>query len=96
MTKGTSGIVALTSKDIKKSRITACLSCGKCVAACPMGLNPTKLYKYLDFEMVEEAAAERLMDCVECGSCAYVCPAHLPIVQMFRVGKGEMRKNAKK
>ncbi len=96
VTKGTSGVVALTAKDVKKSRITPCLSCGKCVAACPMGLNPTKLYKYLDFEMVEEASAERLMDCVECGSCAYVCPAHLPIVQMFRVGKGEIRKNAKK
>ncbi|MDC7224135.1 MAG: electron transport complex subunit RsxC, partial [Spirochaetales bacterium] len=96
VTKGTSGIIALTGKDVKKSQITPCLSCGKCVAACPMGLNPTKLYKYLDFEMVDDAAGERLMDCVECGSCAYVCPAHLPLVQMFRVGKGEIRKNAKK
>ncbi len=94
--KGTSGIVALTKRDVKRSRMTACLSCGKCIAACPMGLNPTKLYKFLDFEMVGDAAGERLMDCVECGSCAYVCPAHLPLVQMFRVGKGEMRKNAQK
>jgi Na+-translocating ferredoxin:NAD+ oxidoreductase subunit C len=96
VTKGTSGVIALTGKDIKRSKITSCLSCGKCVAACPMGLNPTKLYKYLDFEMVEDAVGERLMDCVECGSCAYVCPAHLPLVQMFRVGKGEIRKNGKK
>ncbi|MBN2626511.1 MAG: electron transport complex subunit RsxC [Spirochaetales bacterium] len=94
--KGTSGIVALTGKDVKKSGVTACLSCGKCVSACPMGLNPTQIYKYLDFEMIKEAADTRLMDCVECGSCAYVCPAHLPLVQMFRVGKGEMRKNAQK
>jgi electron transport complex protein RnfC len=96
VTKGTSGILALTKNEIRKNRVTACLSCGKCINACPMGLNPTKLYKKLDFEMVNEAVDERLMDCVECGSCAYVCPAHLPLVQMFRVGKGELRKNAKK
>ncbi|OQY35481.1 MAG: electron transport complex subunit RsxC [Spirochaetaceae bacterium 4572_59] len=96
VTKGTSGILALTDKEIKAARQTACLSCGRCLSSCPMGVNPTKIFKLIDNNMIDEAAEAGLMDCVECGSCAFMCPAHIPLVQGFRTGKKILRKNAMK
>ena len=96
VTKGTSGILALTAKEIKAARPTACLSCGRCINACPMGLNPTKIFKLIDCNMNDESTDAGLMDCVECGSCAFMCPAHIPLVQGFRKGKKILRKQSMK
>ncbi len=88
--KGTSGLLALTSK--KKAPQTACIRCGKCIAVCPMGLQPTKLYRYIDNRRYEEAMQTDLMDCKECGCCAYTCPAQLPLVHAMKLGKRLGRK----
>lgn len=93
--KSTSGILLLTEEEVKDSVTTACLSCGKCLGACPMGLNPTTMYKQLDFEEVDHAVDIGLMDCVECGSCSYVCPAHIPLVSMFKIGRTTVRRRPK-
>jgi electron transport complex protein RnfC len=90
--KGTSGILALTGSESRKQVTTACISCGRCVQACPMGLRPTKLFKYVDNLMYAEAMENNLNDCKECGCCAYVCPAKLPLVQSMRLGKKMARK----
>lgn len=83
--KGTSGILAITDeKDYRKS---ACLNCGKCVAACPIGLVPTKLYSLITHARFEEAMADHLMDCKECGCCSFSCPAHLDLVHAMKFGK---------
>lgn len=88
--KGTSGILAI--KDKKSYRQTHCLSCGRCVAACPMGLMPTKLYALITNGKYEEAMKNNLMDCKECGCCAFSCPAHLDLVHAFKTGKKMGRK----
>ena len=92
VTKGTSGILILTEKEVAAAPETPCLSCGKCVSVCPMGLNPTKLFKHIDHSDYQAALDTGLMDCKECGCCAYTCPAHIPLVQGMRVGKKMARK----
>lgn len=89
--KGSSGILALEFEG-KKAPQTHCLNCGKCVAACPIGLQPTKLYKLIDNGLYAEAMATDLMDCKECGCCSFSCPAHLPLVHAFKMGKKLGRK----
>lgn len=91
VTKGTSGILFLTKKEVKAATQTACIACGRCIKACPMGLNPTEINKLSLNLLFEEAQTMGLLDCVECGSCSYVCPAHIPLVQSFRMGKNQLR-----
>lgn len=88
--KGTSGILSI--KDSKNYQQTACLSCGRCVAHCPIGLLPTKLYALITNGKYEEAMKNSLMDCKECGCCSYSCPAHLDLVHAFKTGKKMGRK----
>ncbi len=92
ITKGTSGILALTAAEVNDARQTACIQCGRCVRACPMGLEPTILYKLISNFDYEAAVSQGLMDCRECGCCGYSCPARIPLVQGLRVGKRMARR----
>jgi electron transport complex protein RnfC len=92
VTKGTSGIVALSKKEVPSIKETACIRCGQCIMACPFGLHPTGLYKLIDHQQYDLALQEGLMDCKECGCCSYVCPAGIPLVQGFKLGKLISRK----
>lgn len=38
--KGTSGILLLSRKEALREPVRNCIRCGKCVSACPMGLEP--------------------------------------------------------
>ncbi|HNY65349.1 MAG TPA: electron transport complex subunit RsxC [Deltaproteobacteria bacterium] len=94
--KGTSGILVLTEKDTNISDYSACISCGRCVEACPMGLIPSTLSKLGERGMWEEASKIGLMDCIECGCCTYVCPARRPIVHFIKHLKALSRAAASK
>ena len=96
VTKGVSGVIALSRRELPKAQQTVCIRCGQCIESCPFGLNPTWLYKLIDHQEYDEALAEGLMDCKECGCCAYVCPAHIPLVQGFKLGKLIARKQKQK
>ncbi len=85
--KATSGVVVLTRDEVKQERETACLRCGKCVDVCPVNLLPTRLARYAQMDMLEEAEQLNILVCMECGSCSYTCPAHIPLVQWLRLGK---------
>jgi electron transport complex protein RnfC len=92
VTKSTRGIIALTEREVKAAPRTPCIACGRCVEACPMGLNPSRLFKLIDHHDVTQAAAEGLFDCIECGSCGYICPSRIPLVQGLRIGKSRVNR----
>ncbi|MBI4744202.1 MAG: electron transport complex subunit RsxC [Actinobacteria bacterium] len=90
--KGISGILVLPYTQVVPETIMhkPCIRCGRCVEACPMQLLPNMLGSYARVEMWSKVDSYHLFDCIECGCCAYVCPAKIPLVQLFRVAKGEI------
>lgn len=94
--KGTSGLVALDEKQARRHAEQVCISCGRCVEACPMGLVPRQLCLLVRHGRIAEAGGQNLLDCIECGSCAYTCPAQINLVQWLRYGKSELIRSRKK
>lgn len=95
--KGTSGILALTEKEVNQSKEYPCIRCGKCVEVCPMGLVPSMFATLAENDAYLEAKEDySLLDCVECGSCAYICPAKRKIVQAVRYNKLQCTLSANK
>ena len=94
ISKTTNAITVLNVKDATERESSACIHCGRCVSACPIGLNPTAFSKALNYGTEEKMA--RLEEysvnlCMECGCCSYVCPANRPLVQNNRLGKTALR-----
>ncbi len=89
--KGTSGILALTQKEVNAKVPSPCIRCSRCVDACPMGLVPLEMAKFSRQNQFDEAGEYGLRDCILCGTCSYVCPSHIPLVNYFEYAKGELR-----
>lgn len=94
--KGTSGILCWSEEEAKQKPRTGCLRCGKCVEACPMGLEPLILDALINKGHLEEAEKEGLLNCVNCGCCAYSCPGGNPLVQNFILAKNKIMAEKKK
>ena len=93
--KNNNAIIALSEKEVKHDTPNPCIHCGRCVAACPMGLNPTAFSKALKVDDKEDRK-ERLSTakinlCIECGCCSFVCPSRRPLVQNNRLAKADLR-----
>ncbi|MDR3137590.1 MAG: electron transport complex subunit RsxC [Tannerellaceae bacterium] len=90
VTKGTSGILLLTKKESLRPPANNCIRCAKCLTACPMGLNPTRLALLTEFMQWDKAEDNHIVDCIECGSCSYTCPAARPLLDHIRLGKNNV------
>ncbi len=87
VTKTTSSVLFLTEEEIDTRPHSACIRCGWCLDACPMGLEPKEVAIHVEANKAEDTAQFGVFDCFECGSCAYVCPAKRPLVQFVRLAK---------
>jgi electron transport complex protein RnfC len=96
VTKGTSGILCLTKEQARLEEESSCIRCGKCMDACPMFLNPTKLNSLVLRGQYEEFEKIHGMDCIECACCSYVCPAKRHLTQTCREGKRTVNINRRK
>ena len=97
ITKGTSGLLVLNEPEIKEEsqRTWPCIKCGRCLDACPMHLNPSRLGQLAAKREYEEMAEDfHLNNCFECGCCSFVCPSNIPLVQYFRIAKAINREQA--
>jgi len=94
--KATNAVLCLLKDDNGAAENPVCLRCGKCVAACPMHLQPLYIYRFANAELIDKMEQLNVTDCLECGSCAFVCPGKLPLVDGCRMGKKLLKEAAKK
>ena len=89
--KNTNAILALTEKEVKLPKTTACIRCGSCTNTCPFGLNPADIARAYGKRDAEALKALSLTACMECGCCSFVCPANRPLVQTNKLAKAFLK-----
>ena len=87
--KGMGSLLFMNEKESRRGEVHPCLRCGKCVSACPMGLQPFMLHAYAERGRFEDCENFGIMNCIECGSCSFSCPSNRPLVDFLRVGKAK-------
>ena len=93
--KSTNGIVVLGDKESRSKDESPCIHCGRCVAACPIGLNPYQIKVAADKSDFATAEKLHVMDCILCGSCAYQCPSRRWLTPSFKFCKDHITAEAK-
>ncbi|MDR1006177.1 MAG: electron transport complex subunit RsxC [Bacteroidales bacterium] len=88
--KTTSSILVMSNNESHRKTETNCLRCGKCIDACPMGLEPVQIANLSKHQRWEDAENEYAMDCIECGCCLFTCPAGQPLLDLIRVAKNNI------
>lgn len=88
--KGTNSITVLSGDDARRKAVQPCIRCGKCVDACPMGLEPYLLATLSANGLYDRAEQECIVSCISCGSCQFTCPSHRPILDNILLGKAKV------
>jgi len=89
--KGNSSVLVMDENEARRNPETACIRCGKCMHACPMGLEPYMFSALVKNNRIEEAKEHNILDCIECGCCFFSCPANKPLTDEIRLGKNKVR-----
>ena len=67
----------------------ACMNCGVCTAACPLGLDllPRRLLRHALLGMAErvQGESEAIFSCLLCRACEANCPAGVHIAEDVRL-----------
>ena len=85
--KATNSILCLLKDENGAAENPVCIRCGKCIAACPMHLQPVYTHRYVQAGKMDDIRRLNVVDCLECGCCSFSCPAKLPLVESCRKGK---------
>lgn len=94
--KQNNAILCFSPEAAKLPTSGACIRCGRCISACPMGLSPVEIasaFNQRSKETLDELKADL---CMECGCCTYVCPAKRPVTQTMRLAKAFQKTGGKK
>ncbi len=96
VSKTSSALTCLSKDQVAEMEPTACIRCGRCVAACPENLVPQKMMRAAKRHDIDLFQNLNGMECVECGCCSYVCPARRPLAQMIKNVRRMVMANRKK
>lgn len=96
VTKTSGGITCFRKDTVAKMKTSACISCGRCLRACPEHLMSTKLSDFAEHGDRESFEAYFGLECVECGTCSYVCPAKRPLAQNIKAMRRTILADKKK
>ena len=97
--KQNNGLLLFSKQAANLPEASACIRCGRCIDACPMGLEPVVVAEAFNNKDFAALKARCVDLCVACGSCSYACPAKRPVSQTMTLAKAwylsEVRKGGK-
>lgn len=85
--KGSASLLFLDKSENDEREAQACIGCGKCVQACPMGLMPVYIESSLFAKDLEGAKRYGAKSCIACGCCSFVCPSKRYLKQSVLLAK---------
>ena len=94
--KNTNALLALSEREARLPKTTACIRCGACTNNCPFGLAPASImeaYRKKDAKLLEKL---QVQVCMECGCCSFRCPANRPLVQTNKLAKAFLKEEQTK
>ncbi len=94
--KNNNALLAFSEKMARLPKPTACIHCGRCTNACPLGLSAKEIvqaYNKGNVELLIELNADL---CMSCGTCSFVCPAKRPLAPSIALAKIMMKNGGKK
>lgn len=91
VTKGTSGILALSSAEARDVEEGPCIRCGKCVDACPLRLTPNLIALAAENQRWDLSEEYGALNCMACGTCSYICPAGRYLVHYIKKAQDAIR-----
>lgn len=94
--KNNNAILAFAEKEATLPPTTACIKCGRCVSACPVGLMPALIERAYKLKDTDGLAKLNVMLCMECGCCSFVCPAKRELVLVNKLSKAMVREASQK
>ncbi|MBN1513192.1 MAG: 4Fe-4S dicluster domain-containing protein [Phycisphaerae bacterium] len=77
----TTRCLTVQSRSGRRPPPAACIRCGACLEACPVGLDPRALYDRAEQNRFDRAERLHPRACLDCGLCDYVCPSSLPLMR---------------
>ncbi len=83
--KANNAILAFEKFDAPKA--SACIHCGRCIAACPLRLMPTEIAKAYRQKDADTLGKLKVTLCMNCGCCTYACPAKRPVAETNQLAK---------
>ena len=90
--KGMNGLLLLTGRGPLEEGYGPCIQCGRCLDACPLGLEPDQVSIRVEAGRTLDTDPYGPRDCFECGCCTYVCPSGRPLLQFMQVAKSALRR----
>lgn len=94
--KGSSALLALTSKESQDVEEKNCIRCGRCYTICPLNLPVAELNMYAINKDLDSFEANNGLECLQCGCCSYICPSKRHLVQSLRTAKATVLQNRRK